>query len=157
MQLISTPMRERVVSTPAPAPPTSQAVRPAIGLLAGIGVALLLIAAGTVVAGLFTLHGADALTKPFPAGYVWGKLVAAAVGALAGGFTTSRITVGRSLFTVLILALILFVAAAGPALRGAGAFPHDPRWFPLTLAVVELVGVLLGSAIERVLESRGGA
>src|SRR5690348_10817325 len=127
MQRISTPMPERAVRDPAPAPPTSQAVRPAIGLLAGIGVALLLIAAGTVVAGLFTLRGSDALTRPFPGGYVWGKLVAAAVGALAGGFTTSRITAGRSFFTVLLLALILFVAAAGPALRATGAFPNDPR------------------------------
>lgn len=150
-------MPESVVRTQPSAPPTSQAVRPAIGLLAGIGVALLLIAVGTVAAGVFTLHGADALTKPFPAGYVWGKLVAAAVGALAGGFTTSRITAGRSFFTVLVLALILFVAAAGPALRGAGAFPNDPRWFPLTLAVVELVGVLAGGAIERALDSRGAA
>ncbi len=150
-------MPERIVSNPAPAPPASQVVRPVIGLLAGIGVALLIVAVGTVVAGLFTLHGADALSKPFPAGYVWGKLVAAAVGALAGGFTTSRITVGRSMFTVVVLALILFVAAAGPALRGTGAFPNDPRWFPLTLAAVELLGVLLGGALERVLESRGAA
>jgi len=150
------PMPERVMTNP-PAPPTSQAVRPAIGLLAGIGVALLLIAVGTVVAGVFTLHGADALTKPFPAGYVWGKLAAAAVGALAGGFTTSRITAGRSLFTVVVLALILFVAAAGPAVRGAGAFPNDPTWFPLTLAAVELLGVLVGGAVERALESRGAA
>ena len=85
---------------------------------------------------------------------MWGKLGAAAVGALAGGFTTSRITVGRSLYTVLLLALVLFVAAAGPALRGVGAFPHDPSWFPLTLAAVELVAVLVGGLLERRLEAR---
>jgi hypothetical protein len=141
-------------STPA-APPTSQAVRPAIGLLAGIGVALLIIAVGTVVSGIFTLRGADALSKPFPIGYVWGKLVAAAVGALAGGFTTSRITAGRSLFTVVVLAFILFVAAAGPAVRGAASFPNDPRWFPFTLAALELIGVLLGGMLERRLEASG--
>ena len=150
-------MPERNVSDPAPAPPTSQVVRPAIGLLAGIGVALLLIAIGTVVAGLLTLHGGDALGKPFPAGYVWGKLVAAAVGALAGGFTTSRITTGRSLFTAVVLGLILSVAAAAPAVRGTGTFPNDPRWFPFALAAVELVGVLLGAVIERRLESRPNA
>lgn len=144
-------------SPPAPpAPPTSTFVRPAIGLLAGIGVALLLIAVGTVLAGILTLRGAAALTTAFPAGYVWGKLVAAAVGAFAGGFTTSRITVGRSLYTVIVLALILFVAAAGPALRGGNAFPNDPAWFPLTLAIVELVAVLMGGALERRLESRRG-
>ena len=148
-------MRERDVTAPPPAPPTSTFVRPAIGLLAGIGIALLVIAMGTVIAGLFTLRGSNALTTAFPAGYVWGKLVAAAVGALAGGFTTSRITAGRSLYTVLLLALILFVAAAGPALRGTNSFPNDPSWFPLTLAVVELVGVVIGGLLERALERSG--
>ena len=147
-------MREREVSAPPVAPPTSSFVRPAIGLLAGIGVALLLIGIGTVLAGMFTLHGVESLTKPFPSGYVWGKLVAAVVGALAGGFTTSRITVGRSIYTVVVLAVILFVAAAGPALRGGNAFPQDPAWFPLTLAVVELVSVMIGGLLERRLESR---
>lgn len=143
---------DRVTMAPPPTPPTSTFVRPAIGLLAGIGVALLVIAIGTVVAGLFTLRGADALTKAFPASYVWGKLVAAAVGAFAGGFTTSRITTGRSMYTVAVLALVLFAAAGGPALRGASAFPNDPSWFPLTLAIVELIAVMLGGLFERWLE-----
>jgi hypothetical protein len=145
-------MRDQVTTAPPPTPPTSRFVRPAIGLLAGIGVALLVIAIGTVIAGLFTLRGADALTKAFPAGYVWGKLVAAAIGAFAGGFTTSRITTGRSMYTVAVLALVLFAAAGGPALRGAAAFPNDPSWFPLTLAIVELIAVMLGGALERWLE-----
>ena len=148
-------MRERVVTAAPPCRPPRQVVRPAIGLLAGIGVALLLIAVGTVLAGMFTLHGAEALSKPFPRAYVWGKLAAAAVGALAGGFTTSRITMGRSIFTVVVLAVILFVAAAGPAVRGSASFPNDPRWFPLMLAALELVGVLLGAWLERTLEARG--
>jgi hypothetical protein len=148
-------MRERNMTAPPPAPPTSPFVRPAIGLLAGIGVALLLIAMGTVIAGLFTLRGPDALTTAFPVGYVWGKLVAAAVGAFAGGFTTSRITAGRSLYTVVVLALILFVAAGGPALRGTNSFPNDPAWFPLTLAVVELIGVVIGGLVERALDRTG--
>lgn len=145
-------MPDQVTTAPPPTPPTSRFVRPAIGLLAGIGVALLVIAIGTVIAGLFTLRGADALTKAFPAGYVWGKLVAAAIGAFAGGFTTSRITTGRSMYTVAVLALVLFAAAGGPALRGAAAFPNDPSWFPLTLAIVELIAVMFGGALERWLE-----
>lgn len=150
-------MPEGAVTLPPPAPPTSSFVRPAIGLLAGIGVALLVIAVGTVLAGVFTLHSADALTKAFPASYVWGKLAAAAIGALAGGFTTSRITVGRSMYTVILLALVLCAAAAGPALRGPRAFPNDPSWFPLTLAAVELVAVVVGGMIERLLDARGRA
>jgi hypothetical protein len=149
-------MTDREMTAP-PVPPTSTFVRPAIGLLAGIGVSLLVIALGTVLAGIATLRGPDALTTAFPAGYVWGKLVAAVVGAFAGGFATSRITVGRSMYTVVVLALILFVAAAGPALRGTNAFPNDPAWFPLTLAIVELLGVIVGGALERRLDQRGAA
>jgi hypothetical protein len=148
-------MPDSAMSAPPPTPPTSSFVRPAIGLLAGIGVSLLVIYVGTVVAGVFTLRGADALTRAFPAGYVWGKLVAAALGAFAGGFTTSRITVGRSMYTVFVLALILFIAAAGPALRGTDAFPNDPAWFPLTLGIVELLAVVVGGALERHLERAG--
>lgn len=146
-------MRERDVAAPPPPSRSSSFIRPAVGLLAGIGVALLVIAIGTVLAGVFTLRGPQALTSAFPAGYVWGKLAAAAIGALAGGFTTSRITVGRSLYTAFVLAMILFIAAAGPVLRGHDAFPNDPSWFPLTLAVVELVGVLVGALVERRLEA----
>ena len=136
------------VPTLPPPPPTSSFVRPAIGLLAGLGVSLLIIWIGTVAAGIMTLHGPDALHSPYPSGYVWGKLVAAALGAFAGGFATSRITSGRSLYTVLLLALILLIAAAGPALRGM-APPGDPRWYPLTQALVVGVGVLLGGVLER--------
>jgi hypothetical protein len=151
------PMRDREMTAPPPTPPTSTFVRPAIGLLAGIGVSLLVIAIGTVIAGVFTLRGPDALTTAFPAGYVWGKLVAATVGAFAGGFTTSRITAGRSMYTSLVLALILFVAAGGPALRGIAAFPNDPTWFPLTLAAVELLAVLAGALLERRMDGAGAA
>jgi hypothetical protein len=131
-----------------PPPPTSSFVRPAIGLLAGLGVSLLIIWVGTVAAGVMTLRGSDPLHSPYPAGYVWGKLVAAALGAFAGGFATSRITSGRSLFTVLVLALILLIAAAGPALRGMSP-PGDPHWYPLTQAIVVGIGVLLGGLLER--------
>lgn len=136
---------------PAPpaSPPASSFVRPAIGLLAGLGVSLLIIFIGTVIAGVMTLRGPVALHSPFPAAYVWGKLASAALGALAGGFATSRITATRSLFTVLLLAVILFIAAAGPVVRGATLSPGDPAWYPLTQAVVVGLGVLIGGVLER--------
>jgi hypothetical protein len=138
------------MTTPPPAaPPTSSFIRPAVGLLAGLGVSLLIIWIGTVIAGLMTLRGPDALTSAYPVSYVWGKLAAAALGALAGGFATSRITVGRSLYTVFLLALILFIAAAGPAWKHKPLTPGDPDWYPLSQAFVVVVGVVLGGLFER--------
>ena len=137
------------VTAPPPTPPTSSFVRPAIGLLAGLGVSLFTIFIGTVIAGILTLHGPNALHSPYPAGYVWGKLAAAALASLAGGFATSRITAGRSLFTVVVLALILCIAAAGPALRGATLAPGDPAWFALTQALVVGLGAVVGGLLER--------
>lgn len=138
-----------MTSPPTAAPPTSSFVRPAIGLLAGLGVSLLIIFIGTVLAGVMTLRGPDALRAPFPAVYVWGKLASAAMGAVAGGFATSRITATRSMFTVFLLAVILFIAAVGPALRGARLSPGDPDWYPVTQALVVGVGVLIGGLLER--------
>jgi hypothetical protein len=136
------------VSTP-PAPPTSTFVRPVLALLAGLGITVLIVVIGTLVATLAMLRGVDPRHFQPTLGYLATNLVVSAVGALAGGFTTARITTGRSFYTVFLLALLLGVSGLVPVLRGAPAAAGQPGWYPLALALLPPAGVLLGGALER--------
>jgi hypothetical protein len=135
-------------STP-PAPPTSAFVRPVLALLAGLGITVLIVVIGTLVATLAVLRGVDPRHfQPTP-GYLATNLVVGALGALAGGFTTARITTGRSFYTVFLLALLLCVSGLVPVLRGTPPGGGQPSWYPLALALLAPAGVLIGGAIER--------
>jgi hypothetical protein len=71
------------------------------------------------------------------------------LGALAGGFTTARITAGRTLFTTFVLALILLMSALTPILRHAPTAPGQPVWYALALALASPLGAMLGGLLER--------
>lgn len=129
-------------------------LRPALALLAGLGVTVLIVGGGVIVTTLAAIRDANPRAFSPPAWYYAVNLTLSALGAAAGGFTTSRITVGRSFFTVFVLALILFVSGIAPVLRGAGT-PGQPQWYPLILALLGPIGVLVGGALER--RRTGGA
>jgi hypothetical protein len=133
----------------ASAPPTSSVIRPALGLLAGLGITALVVGPGIIVATLAMLRGVDAATfRPSTANLVV-YLAITAVGAFAGGFTTARITAGRSFYTVFLLALILFVSAMVPVLRGADPAAPRPQWFLIAQAAMVLGSALCGGWLER--------
>jgi hypothetical protein len=133
----------------APAPPTSSFVRPALALLAGLGITVLIVVLGTLIATLAALRGVDPRSFQPPLGYLIANLAISALGALAGGYTTSRLTNGRSFYTVLLLATLLFVSGVIPVLRGSAPVAGQPEWYPLTLALLAPVGVLLGGLLQR--------
>lgn len=133
----------------APAPSTSSVIRPALGLLAGLGITALVVGPGIIIATLAMLRGVDATTfRPSVANLVV-YLAITGVGAFAGGFTTARITAGRSFYTVFLLGLILFVSAMVSVLRGTDPAAPRPQWFLVAQAVLVLAGVLLGGWLER--------
>jgi hypothetical protein len=140
-------MTEPTIAPPAP-PRSSPFMRPALALMAGIGVTVLIVVFGTLVTTLAALRGVDPKHFVPSAGYLATILAVSALGALAGGFTTSRITAGRSFFTVCVLALMLFVSGAIPAFRGTPP-AGQPSWYPHTIAFVAPLGVLIGGALER--------
>ena len=124
-------------------------MRPALGLLAGLGITAFIVGPGIIVATLAMLRGVDPSTfHPSSANLVV-YLAITAVGAFGGGFTTARITAGRSFYTVFLLALILFMSAMVPVLRGADPAAPRPRWFLVAQAVIVLVAALLGGWLER--------
>ena len=137
------------MTAPPPSVPTSSMIRPALALLAGLGVTVLIVFIGVTITTLAALRGVDPKAYIAPFWIYPTHLVISGLGAMGGGFTTSRITTGRSLFTTLLLALILLMSALTPVLRGTPGAPGQPFWYPLSLALASVVGALLGGVLER--------
>jgi hypothetical protein len=133
----------------ASAPPTSSIIRPALALLAGLGVTALVVGPGIIIATLFMLRGVDPKTFQPTTANLLAYLAINLVGAFLGGITTARITVGRSFYTVFLLALILFMSAMVTVLRAKDATQSGPQWYTVGQAVVVLVAALAGGWVER--------
>jgi hypothetical protein len=133
---------------PPPATPSTSMIRPTLALLAGLGVTALIVGPGIIIATLAMLRGVENPATFQPTnGNLLVHLAINAVGAYAGGTTTARITVGRSFYTVFLLALILFMSAMVVVLRGDT--PGRPTWYPVSQAVAVLLFSLLGGYLER--------
>ena len=138
------------MTDPARAPlPTSSTIRPALALLAGLGITVLIVFFGVTITTLAALRGTDAKSYVAPFWTYPTHLLISMLGAAFGGFATARITTGRSLFTTFVLALILLMSALTPVLRGTRGTPGQPNWYPLSLAIVSPVGAMLGGLFER--------
>ena len=144
----SPPMTAPVRAPLQPPAPAPSFVRPALGLLAGLGITLLIAACGIIIATLAALRGVRPDRFVATPGYLVVVTTINLLGAVAGGFTTARVTSGRSFFTVLLLAIIVFTSGMAHALKDAPR-PGEPHAYPMALAVVVAVGVLLGGALER--------
>ena len=131
------------------APPTSSVIRPALALLAGLGITAVIVGPGIIIATLAMLRDVDPQTfRPSPANLVV-YLVINAIGAFVGGLATARITIGRSFYTVFLLALVLFVSAMVTVFRANDTTQAGPRWYTIGQAVIVLVAALLGGYLER--------
>ena len=138
------------MTAPVTTPPDSRSfIRPAMALLAGLGITALIVGPGIIVATLAMLRGVDpASFRPSPANLVV-YLAINAVGAFAGGIATARISAGRSLYTVFVFALVLFMSAMVVVLRGQEPAQARPQWYTIGQAVVVLVAALAGGYLER--------
>jgi len=137
------------MTTPRPPVQPSSMLRPALALLAGLGVTVLIVFVGVTITTLAALRGVDPKTYFAPFWTYPTHLIISFLGAVGGGFTTARITTDHSLFTVVVLALILLMSALTPVLRGVPGAPGQPSWYPLSLAVASVIGALLGGVLER--------
>jgi hypothetical protein len=137
------------VTDPRPPLPTSSSLRPALALLAGLGVTVLIVFVGVTISTLAALRGVDPKTYVAPSWTYPTHLLISFFGAMAGGFATARITTGHTLFTTLVLALILLMSGLTPVLRHAPSAPGQPDWYALSLAIASPVGALLGGIVER--------
>jgi hypothetical protein len=134
------------MTVPAPlAPKAPSFLRPALALLAGLGIFVALVFLATVV--LFVIMRVKDPAHPSVA-LLLTQLVINAASALVAGFATGRITWGRSLYTIFLLAVILSMSSLIPVLKGTVGV-GDPSWFQLGRPAVILFGILLGGLLER--------
>lgn len=125
-------------------------LRPALGFIAGLGITALITGPGIIMATLAMLRGAgDPRTFQPSTTNLLVYLAIIALGALAGGVATARITTGRSFYTVFLLGMVLFMSAMVVVLRGDTSTQARPQWYSLSQAVIVLLAVLLGGYLER--------
>ena len=137
------------MTDPRPPLPASRSLRPALALLAGLGVTVLIVFFGVTISTLAALRGVDPKSYVAPTWTYPTHMLISFFGAMAGGFATARITAGHTLFTTLVLALILLMSALTPVLRHAPSAPGQPGWYALSLVIASPLGVLLGGILER--------
>jgi hypothetical protein len=137
------------MADPRPPLPASGSLRPALALLAGLGITVVVIFFGVTISTLAALRGVDPKSYVAPAWTYPTHMLISFFGAMAGGFATARITAGHTLFTTLVLALILMMSALGPVLRHVPGAPGQPAWYALSLVIASPLGALLGGLLER--------
>jgi hypothetical protein len=137
------------MTDPRPPLPASRSLRPALALLAGLGITVVIVFFGVTISTLAALRGVDPKSYVAPAWTYPTHMLISFFGAMAGGFATARITAGHTLFTTLVLALILMMSALGPVLRHAPSAPGQPAWYALSLVIASPLGALLGGLLER--------
>lgn len=137
------------MTDPRPPLPASRSLRPALALLAGLGITVVIIFFGVTISTLAALRGVDPKSYVAPAWTYPTHMLISSFGAMAGGFATARITAGHTLFTTLVLALILMMSALGPVLRHVPSAPGQPAWYALSLVIASPLGALLGGLLER--------
>ena len=132
-----------------PPPPISTSLRPALGLMAGLGITVLIVFTGVTISTLAALRGQDAQHYVAPSWTYPTHLIISALGAAAGAMATARITAERSAYSVYLLALILMMSALGPVVRHVPPTAGQPAWYALSLAIVSPLAALAAGLLVR--------
>jgi hypothetical protein len=134
-----------VTAPRAAAPKAPPFLRPALALLAGLGIFVAVVFLGTIAT--FVIMGVTDAKHP-STGLLLVQLAVNAVAALLAGFATGRMTWGRSLYTLFLLAIIPSMSSLIPVLKGT-AEVVEPQWYSFTRPAVILLGILIGGMVER--------
>jgi hypothetical protein len=138
---------------PSP-PPASTLLRPVLGLMAGLGVTVLIVVVGVLISTMAAMRGQDSQHYVAPFWTYPAHVLIIALGAATGGAVTGRVTAERSAYSVFLLALILMMSALGPVIRHVPPAPGQPAWFALVLALVNPLAALTGGLLTRRADAR---
>ena len=145
------------MTAPIAQPPRAPSiVRPVLGLLAGLGITVLVVIAGTfLLIMLMGVAGGIPIRDLMHAtSYLVANLTLILLAGAAGGYVVSRATAGQSAFAVVLLALILLVSGLASA-RKDPTPQGRPEWHAWLIPVAGAVGVGLGALAARRRHARG--
>ena len=116
-----------------------------IALLAGMGIFVVVVGIGTVIAYVAT-KSADPRSPT--TSLLVALLFVNAVASTLAGLATGKMTRNHSLYTVLLLALMLATSSSVPLVQSAARM-GEPDWYLVTRCVVVLVGIIAGGVWQR--------
>ncbi len=123
-------------------------LRPLLALLAGVGIIVLITVPAVLIMTLGVMRGVDPRKFQPGSGYLGATLAVIAVGNFAGGFTAAKITAGRSIYTVMLLAVMMLASSLKPVIKPDSA-RREPPWYPPVVACLAPLGVIAGGVLQR--------
>lgn len=128
-----------------------------VAVLAGLGVTILGVLLGTLVAVKLAMSGMDPATlertlqegATLPLAYLALNLATSAAAALAGGYVTGRVANRRGSKAVGVLAALLLLSGVLSLTGSDGNAPGQPAWYPVVLLLLGPVGVVVGGSLVR--------
>lgn len=125
-------------------------LRSVVAVLAGFGVVVLMVMAGTALAVRLVMGAVDP-TAPLalPPAYLALNLAVSALAALLGGYVAGRLAPVGSRTPVLVLAALLLVLGLATMLGAPASGDGQPAWYQWLLLVLGPAGVLLGGRLQQ--------
>ncbi len=118
-------------------------------IVSGYIVMALIVMIGTIAATAAMIPGGFGMMKnpvvPAPRQYLIANLAVSFVAALVGGWLTARMAPNAPMMHSAILgALLLVMSVVSARTQRTG----QPSWYPMTLAAIGVVGVLIGGFLK---------
>jgi hypothetical protein len=129
-------------------------LRSVLSVIEGYVVMAIVVMLGTFAATAALVPGGIAAMKNAQAGgaitpgrsYLAANLLISLIGSVLGGWVTARVAIYSPMIHVGVLGLLIVVMSIVSA-RKVGA-TGQPSWYPMTITVLGIAGVLLGGALE---------
>lgn len=128
-----------------------------VAVLAGLGVTILVVLVGTLIAVKLAPSGVDPATLErtlregvtLPRAYLALNLAFSAAAALAGGYVAGRVANRRGSKAVRVLAALLLLSGVLSLTGRNGNAPGQPAWYPYVLLLLGPAGVVVGGSLVR--------
>jgi hypothetical protein len=124
-------------------------LRSIVAIAIGLGFMAATTAVWMIVANATLLPGGPEIARPSAvrmAAYLYINLVVCGIGAVLGGWLSARIAPSSPYAHAAALAALVAIISV-PSATGAPA-PAHPGWYPAAIALVAVLGVLLGGKLR---------